>query len=434
MSDETKSSGTSLLIYVVIGLMVVAIPVLLWLTQRDPTSQTEVAETPVAAPEDTAGSEPASDDATDATETTEAPDDMAPHGGEAAVPAPPVFDVVRVAPDGEALVAGRAAPGATVTVEIDGETAMETQADANGNFVAMMNVGQGDAPRVVSLKSQGADGQTAISEQSVVVAPSPEPATDVASAPEAPQDDAPEVAEAGDAIDKGSAPDAASGGDAVAALDNGATETPATDTTTAQETADARDDAEVATEEAAAPLVLLADGDGVQVLQQGGGAPEVSDQVVVDAITYDQTGEVSLSGRASTGEGFVRLYLDNAPILTVPVDPDGQWRTELPEIETGVYTLRVDEIDTGGGVLSRVETPFKREAVADIRALDIESDGETARGPIALVTVQPGNTLWGIANQNYGDGLLYVRVFEANRERIRDPDLIYPGQIFTVPN
>lgn len=434
MSDETKSSGTSLLIYVVIGLMVVAIPVLLWLTQRDPTSQTEVAETPVAAPEDTAGSEPASDDATDATETTEAPDDMAPDGGEAAVPAPPVFDVVRVAPDGEALVAGRAAPGATVTVEIDGETAMETQADANGNFVAMMNVGQGDAPRVVSLKSQGADGQTAISEQSVVVAPSPEPATDVASAPEAPQDDAPEVAEAGDAIDKGSAPDAASGGDAVAALDNGATETPATDTTTAQETADARDDAEVATEEAAAPLVLLADGDGVQVLQQGGGAPEVSDQVVVDAITYDQTGEVSLSGRASTGEGFVRLYLDNAPILTVPVDPDGQWRTELPEIETGVYTLRVDEIDTGGGVLSRVETPFKREAVADIRALDIESDGETARGPIALVTVQPGNTLWGIANQNYGDGLLYVRVFEANRERIRDPDLIYPGQIFTVPN
>ena len=51
-----------------------------------------------------------------------------------------------------------------------------------------------------------------------------------------------------------------------------------------------------------------------------------------------------------------------------------------------------------------------------------------------IVTVQPGSTLWGIATENYGDGFLYVRVFEANREQIRNPDLIYPGQIFTVPS
>lgn len=53
---------------------------------------------------------------------------------------------------------------------------------------------------------------------------------------------------------------------------------------------------------------------------------------------------------------------------------------------------------------------------------------------MALITVQPGNTLWGIARDKYGEGLLYVRVFEANATRIRDPDLIYPGQIFTVPD
>ena len=49
------------------------------------------------------------------------------------------------------------------------------------------------------------------------------------------------------------------------------------------------------------------------------------------------------------------------------------------------------------------------------------------------VTVQPGYTLWGIASRNYGDGLNYVRIFDANRDHIRNPDLIYPGQIFTVP-
>ena len=50
-----------------------------------------------------------------------------------------------------------------------------------------------------------------------------------------------------------------------------------------------------------------------------------------------------------------------------------------------------------------------------------------------VVTVQPGNTLWAIARESYGEGPLFVRVFEANRDRIRDPDLIYPGQIFEIP-
>ena len=49
------------------------------------------------------------------------------------------------------------------------------------------------------------------------------------------------------------------------------------------------------------------------------------------------------------------------------------------------------------------------------------------------VTVQPGFTLWGIAQERYGDGVMYVQVFEANRDKIRDPDLIYPGQVFSVP-
>ena len=52
---------------------------------------------------------------------------------------------------------------------------------------------------------------------------------------------------------------------------------------------------------------------------------------------------------------------------------------------------------------------------------------------MVTVTVQPGFTLWGIAQENFGDGVLYVQLFEANRDKIRDPDLIYPGQVFTIP-
>ena len=54
-------------------------------------------------------------------------------------------------------------------------------------------------------------------------------------------------------------------------------------------------------------------------------------------------------------------------------------------------------------------------------------------GPVSI-TVQPGFTLWGIARESFGDGVLYVQVYEANRDKIRDPNLIYPGQVFTIPS
>ena len=62
----------------------------------------------------------------------------------------------------------------------------------------------------------------------------------------------------------------------------------------------------------------------------------------------------------------------------------------------------------------------------------VEEEGDLTN-PVRLVTVQPGNTLWGISRRSYGEGTLYVRVFEANRQRIRDPDLIYPKQVFKIP-
>ena len=119
-------------------------------------------------------------------------------------------------------------------------------------------------------------------------------------------------------------------------------------------------------------------------------------------------------------------------LLDAEIGADGQWSADLPEVDTGTYTLRVDELDASGQVVSRAETPFRREAVEAIQAL--YPGAFAGRAPVSLITVQPGNTLWGIAREKYGEGVLYVRVFEANADRIRNPDLIYPGQIFTVPD
>lgn len=177
--------------------------------------------------------------------------------------------------------------------------------------------------------------------------------------------------------------------------------------------------------------ILLSDETGVRVLQPPApreAAPDVMSSVALDAIIYDDAGEVQLSGRAQ-GRGFVRVYLDNTPVITSRIGEDGSWRSDLPQVDTGIYTLRIDEVDSAGNVTSRVETPFKRE---DAEALAV-AGAEMGQHKVAAVTVQPGNTLWGISRRNYGQGVLYVRIFEANRDRIRNPDLIYPGQVFTIP-
>jgi LysM repeat protein len=51
----------------------------------------------------------------------------------------------------------------------------------------------------------------------------------------------------------------------------------------------------------------------------------------------------------------------------------------------------------------------------------------------SVVTVEPGDTLWDIATEEYGDGTDWPRIYRANDDQIEDPDLIYPGQRLDVP-
>ncbi len=107
----------------------------------------------------------------------------------------------------------------------------------------------------------------------------------------------------------------------------------------------------------------------------------------------------------------------------------------MPDVAAGVYTLRVDSLAPDGTVTSRVETPFLREEPAVLAAAGEKAAAEMAAGQrISAITVQPGHTLWAIAEGRYGEGIEYWTIFRANRDQIRDPDWIYPGQVFTLPD
>ena len=175
------------------------------------------------------------------------------------------------------------------------------------------------------------------------------------------------------------------------------------------------------------PTIVLADETGAEVLQGGAGAVVVSDNpLTLDTIAYDNSGAVVLSGQG-TGAQFVRVYMDNEPIITELIGDNGSWRVVLSDVDEGVSTLRVDEINTEGNVQARVESLFQRAAVEDLLVGGVTST-DTGR-----VVVQPGHTLWELAKNTYGDGVKYVKIFHANRNAIRDADLIYPGQIFELP-
>ena len=473
-----------------------------------------------------ATSESASEEAVSESQSVEA-SSAAPADPLSSKLATPKFDIVRIEIDGSALIAGQAEGRGYVVLSVDGVEQPEARADLNGNgqFVIFAFLpstadqqslklhlyaedGSGPVASVqtvfvapATVVSSGSESAAAAVEEEIAASENPEAETEMASTEAKSTNleaDAAPVAEA----------DAAPGAEEVTASKAPESEAELASTDKGSSNAEAT---------SAPATVILADEDGVRVLQDGAPA-EVAPAVTIDTISYNSNGDVILGGRGQAGN-FVRIYLDNQPIATSEIAADGYWAVELSDIEPGIYTLRIDELNPAGDVVSRAETPFKREAaeeLAELMAVETEAeeprvdvrsesavvakveaeeaqplavlqvetetapektlaqavtqvevnvqpevatlDGQveqSSNGGSAVVeelpaetapalrapskkfrvrTVQPGSTLWAIAKESYGAGIEYFKVFEANKERIRDPDLIYPGQVFEIPD
>lgn len=169
-----------------------------------------------------------------------------------------------------------------------------------------------------------------------------------------------------------------------------------------------------------APALVQPQTDELAMLQPGGRPAGAPDGVALDQITYAEAGELTIRGRARPDHA-IRLYGDGRILETVPVR-DGGWEVSLPRDRARALSLlRLDEIDATGKVTSRVEAPFRYtgERPQELRARE--------------VIVQRGDNLWTIAEQHYGEGLRYSVIYGANNDLIRDPDLIYPDQVFSIP-
>jgi len=298
----------------------------------------------------------------------------------------PTFDVARIEPTGEAVIAGRAAPGATVELLRDGEVHDRAVADQSGQFVIV-------PPRLPSgtydltLRSKQPDGKQTTSKQNVTVALEPK-----------------------------------------------ATDRPV--------------------------VALITPNKPTIMLSQPAAAKPAAGAVVVETVEIEPGGKFHVSGQARPGAAL-RLYLNDSFITSVTAGADGRFAVTINEgVAPGSYRVRLDEASSSGSVRARAEVPFnapditasvaqataakrpdsaapQQPQLAAAGAIVLPDSGSSASTvvvpKITTTTVSRGDSLWRLSQVSYGAGTRYAVIYKANRGQIRNPNLIYPGQVFVVP-
>jgi nucleoid-associated protein YgaU len=301
----------------------------------------------------------------------------------------PEFDIVRIEPTGEAVIAGRATPGTIVELLRDGEPHDRTVVDQSGQF-AMVPRPLPPGTYGLTLRSKQPDGKEITSKQSVAVMLEP-------------TNDRPTVA-------------------------------------------------------------LMTPDKPTKVLSKPSATASVADTAVLEAVDVEPGGKLHVSGKARPGAA-VRLYLNDSFIASATADADGRLAVTINEgVKPGNYRVRLDELaSNSAAVRTRAEVPFSVPDMTTTASLPAGAAASTPAGAaatqqprlaaaastvlpdkdsrsavvvpkITTATVVRGDSLWRLSRRSLGGGERYAVIYQANREQIRNPNLIYPGQVLVMPS
>ncbi|RVB19950.1 LysM peptidoglycan-binding domain-containing protein [Mesorhizobium sp. M7A.F.Ca.CA.002.10.1.1] len=393
----------------------------------------EVPAAPAAVPQATAPAAPAAD---------------APA---AAGPVAPSFDVVRVESNGSIVVAGNAAPNAKVEI-LNGSTVLgSTVAGPDGAFVIILDDPLKPGDYTIALRATTGDVVTP-SVQTAVVSVPKDAAGQVLAMVEEPGKPA-ELLTVPAPETKPAAPAAA----------------PAAPTAEAPATAPAP----------AAPAPAVVDATPAPAAPATPPAAGVTEpKIVVEAVEIDGS-KIFVAGLADAGRK-VRAYANDILLGDAQTSTDGHFLVEATrDVPVGSYTIHVDGLDADGvTVVARAAVPFEREpgeaiaAVAPSAPKPVQpkpAAPTAAEAPAAATTPAPAteapavmaeatppsdvpetvapklehadgaviirrnDTLWRISRRVYGHGVRFSTIYLANQDQISDPDRIWPGQAFKVP-
>jgi hypothetical protein len=350
----------------------------------------------------------------------------------------PTFDVVRAEPTGDMVMAGRAEPNWTVTIEANGKTVGTAVADAAGEWIIQPDKPLPKGEHALQLKSQSPKGeQMLFSKQRLALSLGAE---------------------------------ATKGRPLVALSEEGEP------TRVLQMSPPLSDEKRLATLGPNATANI----DPTPPFKPSTGPDFATPQVSFTSVDYEQNegqSAIYLGGRGTPGSKLM-LYMNNEFAGTVTVDATGGWTFKATrELEAGSYALRADSVEMNNGkVLARAEVNFDRQG-HKTAALEAFGPGPAngappaksataqkspgtelaASGPVdanapqsasadpngvaaaadasgtGVIVVRRGDTLWQIAQRQYGNGKKFTEIFQNNKGQIRNPNLIYPSQRFSVP-
>ena len=290
------------------------------------------------------------------------------------------IDLAQVRPDGNAVFAGKAPPGAEVTV-FEGEIVLgTTTADASGEWVIVPEKALGTGEHLISVGAKTEDGDADIADVTLaikvgettddqpLVALLPQTETEIPQLLQSPDDQA----------------------------------------ETAQQIVIAeRADAPATAEEAMAadPAMAVA-------------GPAIAPR----SLSWKEGGALTVSG-VSRGGVSVRATAAGNGFGAADIGADGAWQvTGRVDLDRARRVMLFALVDEAGTTVATYELP--------VATRDLSQGLDGSR----LVIVQQGDALWRIAYRSYGEGIKYVDIVRRNAAAINDPDLIFPNQIFAIPN
>lgn len=318
----------------------------------------------------------------------------------------PVFDVLRLEGDGSLVVAGKAAPNSQVDVISKTRILGSTKASENGDFAIVLDQALKSGDYQLVLRATAVDNSVATSQQTAILSVPSTPDGQVLAL----------VEEPGQA-------------------------------------------SRMITTPKAMPVTKQSEGIDVPITQHGNSAsssvlPPESVQggsagksvksdikISVEAVEIEGT-SIFIAGHALGGQ-TVNVSANELLLGTAIITPEGRYlvQTQQP-LAVGDYIIRADLMDKGGKILATARVPFRREAgeniaaVAPVIAEQPDAQEEQAQ-PLekaeGSVIIRKGDNLWKISKRTYGSGMRYTTIYLANTDQIKNPDLIWPGQVFVMP-
>ena len=300
-----------------------------------------------------------------------------------------VIDVARIGPDGSAVIAGTAPPETEIRLLIGVQPLTKTLSNNNGEWVAVPDILLSPGNHLIIAEMTDENGQIIRAERGILI----------------------ELADK-----KGQKPLVA----LVPMTDDAATEI-----LSAPETLEVADASEGNVSGGNTGQTRAVNGE-ILAQKEVTAILVMPPDIAIGTLSWSDNNQLRIKGRSNGGVGVSGSFAgNNFRDITFVEDGDdaGDWSAlvSVPDPKNGRALIKTNLLDLDGSIV------LTSQVALDLAQLEIGLDGSE------MVIIRKGDMLWRIAYRTYGRGIRYLDIVKRNARQINNPDLIYPTQVFALP-